>query len=322
VFAHASPRGYRDWLRHAISTAKRRAPAQPLVFINAWNEWAEGAVLEPDTRLGHAWLHATREALQPSTVSADARPCAVLHVWYPELLDELTAALRASGIDWRVIITTAHEREAEVRHRATKLQLDAEIAAFENRGRDILPFLHVANRLLDEGVTTVLKLHTKRSTHRQDGEVWRRDLLDKLLAPQRAQRILAAMHSDPRLGLVGAEGHLQPISYYWGANRDAVAYLCTRLGIAGNDADHGLFVAGSMFWVRPEALRWLLDAHLSDDEFEAENAHSDGTLAHGIERVFALAAQAAGYRLADAAAICGIGTAQPAQAYPFARRSH
>ena len=33
VFAHASPRGYRDWLRHAIATARRRFPRQPLVFI-------------------------------------------------------------------------------------------------------------------------------------------------------------------------------------------------------------------------------------------------------------------------------------------------
>ncbi|HUH29760.1 MAG TPA: glycoside hydrolase family 99-like domain-containing protein, partial [Rhodanobacter sp.] len=81
VFVHASPRGYRDWLRHAIATAQRRFPAQPLVFVNAWNEWAEGAVLEPDTQLGHAWLDATRQALHPSAAArANPRPCAVLHI--------------------------------------------------------------------------------------------------------------------------------------------------------------------------------------------------------------------------------------------------
>ena len=58
---HASPRGYRDWLRTTIHERLALAPArQRMVFINAWNEWAEGAVLEPDARLGHAWL--TRRA--------------------------------------------------------------------------------------------------------------------------------------------------------------------------------------------------------------------------------------------------------------------
>ena len=98
-----------------IGTAQRRFPAQPLVFVNAWNEWAEGAVLEPDTRLGHAWLEATRAALAAGDRPPIRRPCAVIHVWYPELLDELVAALRASGIDWRIVITTAAEREQSVR---------------------------------------------------------------------------------------------------------------------------------------------------------------------------------------------------------------
>ncbi|MBR7552508.1 glycoside hydrolase family 99-like domain-containing protein, partial [Mycobacterium tuberculosis] len=64
VYLHASPRGYRDWLRTTIHERLALAPArQRMVFINAWNEWAEGAVLEPDARLGHAWLDATRQAL-------------------------------------------------------------------------------------------------------------------------------------------------------------------------------------------------------------------------------------------------------------------
>ncbi|KRE84612.1 hypothetical protein ASG75_11980 [Rhodanobacter sp. Soil772] len=319
VFAHASPRGYRDWLRYAVGVAQRRFPAQPLVFVNAWNEWAEGAVLEPDSRLGHAWLEATRTALQPMP-AVDTRPCAVIHVWYPELMDELVTALRASGIDWRIVITTAHEREQSVRERMAQLGLDAEIDVFENRGRDILPFLHVANRLLDEGVTTVLKLHGKRSTHRQDGETWRRELLDKLLAPERAARIAAAFRDDATLGLVHAEGHLQPLDYYWGANQANVDYLTCRLGIAAPQVEHDNFIAGSMFWLRPAALRLLLDAHLEVAEFEAEAGQLDGTLAHAIERVFSLSASAGGFSTLSAAGLLGLAEAAPGT-YPYARRS-
>jgi lipopolysaccharide biosynthesis protein len=324
VFAHASPRGYRDWLQQAIAAARQRKPDSPMVFINAWNEWAEGAVLEPDARLGFAWLEATRAALKassPSTKAAkDARCCAVIHAWYVEVVDEIVTALRANTFPWRIIFTTTPEREEALRERVEHLGLDAEIHVFENRGRDILPFLHVANLLIDEGVDVVLKLHTKRSTHRDNGDAWRRELLDKLLSPERAVGIIEAFGNQPDLGLASAEGHLHRLGEYIGANEANIRYLMGRLGIAQRSIDDEHFIAGSMFWVRLKALRPLLDAHLGVWEFEDEAGQIDGSLAHAVERIVALCAKSAGYATTDIATLCQLPVTAPSRPYPYARR--
>jgi lipopolysaccharide biosynthesis protein len=65
VFLRSSPTAYRDWLGFAMDdTAAHHGPSEQFVFINAWNEWAEGAHLEPCQVYGHGFLQATLSALQ------------------------------------------------------------------------------------------------------------------------------------------------------------------------------------------------------------------------------------------------------------------
>ncbi len=68
IFINNSPSGFKRWLKNAIvHTAKiRNSSDERLVFVNAWNEWAEGAHLEPDQKSGYAYLQATREAIEES----------------------------------------------------------------------------------------------------------------------------------------------------------------------------------------------------------------------------------------------------------------
>ncbi len=63
IFHGASPAAYETWLRGLVNAARREPPEHRLVFVNAWNEWAEGAHLEPDERFATGYLEATGRAV-------------------------------------------------------------------------------------------------------------------------------------------------------------------------------------------------------------------------------------------------------------------
>ena len=62
IMVGSSPKLYREWLEGIVRQTLSKPPDRRIVFINAWNEWAEGNHLEPCQRWGRAYLEATREA--------------------------------------------------------------------------------------------------------------------------------------------------------------------------------------------------------------------------------------------------------------------
>ncbi len=68
---NSSPETYQRWLGQLVRHARTNLPAEErFIFINAWNEWAEGCHLEPDEKHGYAWINATRGALEPRRTGA------------------------------------------------------------------------------------------------------------------------------------------------------------------------------------------------------------------------------------------------------------
>lgn len=60
----------------------------------------------------------------------------------------------------------------------------------------------------------------------------------------------------------------------------------------------GQYVAGTMFAVKPAALRPLLKRTFAADDFELPQGHLTETFAHVLERAMGLSVTAAGLRLA------------------------
>ncbi len=68
IFGNSNPSHYFRWLRFVIDQTRRQKNGdERIAFVNAWNEWAEGCHLEPDSKYGYQSLNATRAALLPPT---------------------------------------------------------------------------------------------------------------------------------------------------------------------------------------------------------------------------------------------------------------
>ncbi|MFA9440963.1 glycoside hydrolase family 99-like domain-containing protein [Uliginosibacterium sp. sgz301328] len=314
-FHHATPESYAKWLSFVCRRTVERAQGdERLVFVNAWNEWAEGAHLEPDRRFGYAYLHATANVMRGHLVAspdvdrmlAASRDAFVqrsdiamlVHLYYVDLLDDVVDAIEASGVRADVFLSVRPDVSIEELTRIRERLPHAYIVTLPNRGRDILPMLHLLPELLSRRYVAVCKLHGKKSLQLANGAQWRNDLYSALLDPSVAARVTARFRCDDSLGLMCpawsrislADPDRHVLNHWW------LSSLLPRLGesnrIGAFDFD---FVAGSMFWFRPQALAPLLSLNLKPEDFELELGQVDGTLAHAVERLSVLAVEKAGF---------------------------
>ncbi len=319
-FVGSEPGVYQQWLSKLCEAtdSHHSDPARKMVFINAWNEWAEGAHLEPDRRYGYAFLQATADVLReyPQRTlelieatqgeRAEFAPRAVIiNLYYDDLWEELAECL-GNLDDFDLYMSVRPGIRMSVLADVLERYPGARLYAFPNRGRDIGPFFEILARVPIERYRFVCKIHTKKSLHRKDGDAWRRDLLGKLLGSRETvAKIERIFDGHPDVGLVGPEGHLVLGTTFWGSNEARVKEIAARMGMSAMP-DSFSFFAGSMFWFRPAALMPLIQLGFRSHDFELEAGQVDGTLAHAIERLFPLAVKSAGFRQVDTSMETGL----------------
>lgn len=223
-----------------------------------------------------------------------------IHVYYPVVLQEIIDHLKLNqNISVKLYVSSPSDLSEPTLTLLNQAGFDYWYISTKNIGRDIFPFLSSMKKITEDGCRIVLKLHTKKSGHLRTGELWRRDLYHKLLKPQQLQKALEIFNNDSSVGIIGPSKHIIPMKLYYGSNSSHIKHLATFMGVDPKKAFRLNFVAGTMFYARVEALQPLLDLKFQESDFEEEAGQLDGTLAHAIERAFAISTYSAGLKLVD-----------------------
>ena len=235
-----------------------------------------------------------RQGIDLGKLGSSLKIAVVVHVFYEDLLPEISLRLHAIQDPFDLIVTVSPGSSLAKRVLASWPM--AEIREVPNSGRDIGPFLNVLPLILQRGYDVVCKLHTKRGATEPD--TWRHMLLEGVLGNKaQVRQILGWFENDPDLTTVGPNELYLAGERFIGPNAATLESLFRR--IVGKNAsipsEWGFF-AGSMFWIRPEVLRGLETLDLLP-ELEEDNNLNDGQLAHAVERLFGLLATSSDYRI-------------------------
>ena len=224
------------------------------------------------------------------------RIAVILHLYYTDLWPEMAAFISQIQEPFVLYVTVMEKDFSQIASIIQAQFSNAKVIIAENKGRDILPFLQIMQSVPPNHYEYICKIHSKKSTDRWwgDGEFWRRSLLRELLGtPEIIKNILTGFDENPKLGLITAWGQLYNKPIRTDPNVETVKRLAKKMGF--EDVSCYRFPAGTMFWVRQQALVPLLKIGLCAEDFQSETGANDGTLAHVVERLFCLSAEKAGF---------------------------
>lgn len=218
----------------------------------------------------------------------------VWHLYHIDMFEEISEELRVCIDLFDIYISINHECSLEDIQKIVSLYPQANIFMFENRGRDVLPFLKIFRKIQSLHYKTLCKIHTKKSTHMSSGKEWGTTLRSRLFSNYKT--IIDNLENNQKTGAYVAKDNIAH-SREIGLNRENIKTTCSLLDI--QYTDDFSFPKGTMFWCKTEAIAQLASQKLESKYFVIENGEIDGTFAHAIERLVGLLIQENGYKILE-----------------------
>jgi len=238
--------------------------------------------------------------------SVDARTCLIMHLYYPDLLDQAVEVAKRfpHNSDIR-IFTDTEEKAVSIRSAFSEWQQRTQIQIIPNRGRSESALL-LNNHDLAEHYDLCCFYKEKKTAYYSQATItqsWDKRLRYNLFHDAAyVVNVISIFENHPRLGLLSPPppyaGRLyRVLGNEWTMNYSNTDKLAKALGLSVPMSPDKPPIApyGGVFWFRPKALDKLLQYYNSCEQFPEEPLESDGTLLHAIERIYPYVCQDAGY---------------------------
>jgi len=228
-----------------------------------------------------------------------------IHAYYIEIFEIFFQYIKNWQLNFDLFVTTDTQAKCNqietIIQKTKKEKLLKKIIVYENRGRDIYPWLSLSEFIQDYDI--VGHFHSKRTTIKTEniGTAWVQEIIESLIIP--IDDIIDIFNENNDIGIIMPDIpnrlKFEPEKNLWLKNKLNCEVLWekmkTKKTINFKEIQTPIMPIGNMFWYKPNALKPLFDLKLSAIAFPLEPISEDGTIAHAIERLPIYIAWSQGY---------------------------
>lgn len=305
-----------NWVKNeCVYLRKTYEKNKRFLFIDSFNNWEKLSHIVPEKHTGYAFLNTMYRAMfnkkiygkKLSQYSCDlgeaayttSQICIHAHIFYIDLLDEIVQELKKIPYKFDVYISTDSYKKADVimdslqkNHKEFNVFIDV----FENRGRDIAPFIEQMRHRITK-YKYICHIHSKKSITDMYGNNWRDYLFSSLFgSSENISHIIKNLEFNKGLGIVFPKSfQVLEEAAHWSLNKNIAEKLLKKMDMdIMLPINNIVFPVGNMFWARVDAILPFF-SHIQISDFPKEKGQIDGTIAHAIERLWVYVAEYNGY---------------------------
>lgn len=230
------------------------------------------------------------------------RVLVIFHIFYHNQIDYYISKLRnINGVEWDMIVTLSRQSKDTI-EKLKRLKPDTTFMIVENIGYDIWPFIQAIKVRDVMNYDYIMKLHTKNTDSRKynlngislKNTRWRDILTDSMLKDAARFTKCINLINTENIGCVCSYELYTKLTMRRREDTSLLKDEAERIGISTKG---GRFCAGTMFLIRPECLKKIVQADIDESIWENKGSHATGTAAHIYERLLTLSVADAGYKV-------------------------